>query len=137
MADRAPVKTKPCCYCLVAKSCPTLCDLMDCSPPGSSVLGISQAEYCSGLPFPSPGDLPDLVIKPASSAWQAGSSPLSHLRLPLIFMLSPFLGNLVHVRTAQNHFAMLLSSPVKGFKLYKADLPRHVIINRFSKTGIF
>ena len=27
----------------VAQSCPTLCDLMDCSPPGSSVHGISQA----------------------------------------------------------------------------------------------
>ena len=27
---------------LVAKSCPTLCDLMDCSLPGSSVTGISQ-----------------------------------------------------------------------------------------------
>ena len=29
--------------CLVAKSCPTLCNPMDCSPPGSSVHGISQA----------------------------------------------------------------------------------------------
>ena len=27
----------------VAQSCPTLCDPMDCSPPGSSVHGISQA----------------------------------------------------------------------------------------------
>ena len=26
------------CCCLVAKSCPTLCDSMDCTPPGSSVL---------------------------------------------------------------------------------------------------
>ena len=29
--------------CLVAKSCLTLCDLTDCSPPGSSVHGIFQA----------------------------------------------------------------------------------------------
>ena len=29
--------------CLVTKSCPTLCHSMDCSPPGSSVHGISQA----------------------------------------------------------------------------------------------
>ena len=29
--------------CLVAMSCPTLCDPTDCSLPGSSVLGISQA----------------------------------------------------------------------------------------------
>ena len=27
---------------LVSKSCPTLCNTMDCSPPGSSVQGISQ-----------------------------------------------------------------------------------------------
>ena len=29
-----------CCCCLVAQSCLTLCDPMDCSPPGSSVHGI-------------------------------------------------------------------------------------------------
>ena len=29
--------------CLVAQSCPTLCDPMDCSQPGSSVHGILQA----------------------------------------------------------------------------------------------
>ena len=28
---------------LVTQSCPTLCDPMDCSPPGSSVHGILQA----------------------------------------------------------------------------------------------
>ena len=32
-----------CCYCLVAQSCPTYCDPMDCSPPSSSVHGLSQA----------------------------------------------------------------------------------------------
>ena len=31
------------CVCSVAQSCPTLCDPMDCSPPGSSVHGILQA----------------------------------------------------------------------------------------------
>ena len=31
------------CCCVVTKSCLTLCDPMDCSPPGSSVHGISQA----------------------------------------------------------------------------------------------
>ena len=30
-----------------------LCDPMDSSPPGSSVHGIFQQEYWSGLPFPS------------------------------------------------------------------------------------
>ena len=31
------------CECLVAQSCLTLCDHMDCSPPGSSVHGLFQA----------------------------------------------------------------------------------------------
>ena len=39
-----------------------------CSPPGSSVHGFSRQEYWSGLPFPSPGDLPNPGIRPASPA---------------------------------------------------------------------
>ena len=35
-------KSWSCFYCLVAKSCPTLCDPTDCSPPGSSIHGILQ-----------------------------------------------------------------------------------------------
>ena len=63
-------------YFMHAKSlqaCPTLCDFMDYSPPGSSVHGLSRQEYWSGLPFPSPGDLPDTEIKPGSPAPQADS----------------------------------------------------------------
>ena len=41
---------------------------MDSSPPGSSVHGISQARILEGLPFPSPGNLPDLGIEPATHA---------------------------------------------------------------------
>ena len=36
------------------------------APPGSSAHGIFQARILSGLPFPSPGDLRDPGIKPAS-----------------------------------------------------------------------
>ena len=43
------------CACSVAQLCLTLCYPMDYSPSGSSVHGISQAEYWSGLPFPTPG----------------------------------------------------------------------------------
>ena len=42
--------------CLAAQSCPTLCDPMYCSPPGSSVHGIFWQEYWSGLPFSTPGE---------------------------------------------------------------------------------
>ena len=37
-----------------------------------------RQEYWSGLPFPSPGDLPDSGIKLRSPQWQADSLPLSH-----------------------------------------------------------
>ena len=36
------------------QSCPTPCDPIDGSPPGSPVLGFSRQEHWSGLPFPSP-----------------------------------------------------------------------------------
>ena len=48
---------------------------MDCRLPGSSVHGIFQARNWSGLPFPSPGDLPDLGIKPESPTLQEDSLP--------------------------------------------------------------
>ena len=55
----------------VTQSCPTLCNPMDCSLWGSSIHGISRQDYWSGLPFPSPGDLPDPGIEPGSPALQA------------------------------------------------------------------
>ena len=50
------------------QSFPTVSDPMDCSPPDSSVHGISRQEYWSWLPFPSLRDLPDSEIKPMSPA---------------------------------------------------------------------
>ena len=38
-----------CCYCLVGQSCPTLCNPMNCNPPGSSVHGILQARIVEGV----------------------------------------------------------------------------------------
>ena len=49
------------------------CDRMDCSPIGSSVHGFSRQEHWSGLPFPSPGDLPNPGIEHRSPALQADS----------------------------------------------------------------
>ena len=46
---------------------------MDCSRPSSSVHGILQEEYWSGLPFPSAEDLPDPGIEPGSPALQVDS----------------------------------------------------------------
>ena len=51
-----------------AQSHLTLCDPMDCSLPDSSVCGIFQQEYWSGLPFLSPVDLPNPGIQSESLA---------------------------------------------------------------------
>ena len=44
---------------------------------------ISQAKKTSGLPFPSPGDLPDPGIESSLLYWQLDSLPLSHQGSPL------------------------------------------------------
>ena len=62
--------------CLVAKSCLTLHDPMDCGLSGSSVHGIFWAFLENGLTFPSPGYLPDPGIEPESPASQADSFTL-------------------------------------------------------------
>ena len=48
---------------------------MDYSPPGPLSSEFSRQEYWIGLPFPSPGNLPDPGIKVGSPALQAGSLP--------------------------------------------------------------
>ena len=58
----------------VTHSCPTLCDPIDyiaCQAPLS--MEFPTQEYWSGLPFPSPGDLPKPGIKPGSPSLQADS----------------------------------------------------------------
>ena len=68
------------------QSCPTLCDPMDCSPPGSSVHGISQARILEWVAILSSEDLPNPGIKPVfpvSPAVQVDSLPLSHQGSPL------------------------------------------------------
>ena len=62
--------------CSVAQSCLTHCDLVDCSPPDSSVHGILQVRYWCVLPCPPPGDLPNSGIEASSPALQA-NLPLS------------------------------------------------------------
>ena len=75
------------CACSGTELCLTLCDPMDCCPPGASGHGILQAFAWSGLPFLPPGDLPDPGIKPHLVCllhWQVDSLPLSHLGSPEI-----------------------------------------------------
>ena len=56
------------------QSCPTLCDPIDCSPPGPPSLGFSKQEHWSGLPFPSPVH--------ESEKWKGGLSVVSDSSRP-------------------------------------------------------
>ena len=91
------------CACFITKMCLTLCDPVDYSLPvytsllcvlscfshvrlsvtswtvarqAALSMGFSRQEYWSGLPFPSPGDLPDPGIEPGTHTWWADSLPL-------------------------------------------------------------
>ena len=60
------------CRCLVAKFCPTFCDPMDCSPPGSLVHGISHARILKwvAISFPKPiSNLTQNHNKERNPAW--------------------------------------------------------------------
>ena len=58
---------------LVTKLCPTLATLWTAARQAPLSMGFSRQDYWGGMPFPSPGDLPNPRIKPGSSALQADS----------------------------------------------------------------
>ena len=86
--------------CVHSQLCVTLCDPWMVALQAPLSMGFSRHEHWSGLPFPSPGVLPDPGIKPRSSALQADSllckpprDPLDHQGSPHLTTLSvPFSG---------------------------------------------
>ena len=52
-----------------------LCNPMNCVVHQAPLSMELSLEYCSGLPFPSPGDLPNPGIEPRSPALQVNSLP--------------------------------------------------------------
>ena len=60
---------------LVTQPRPALCDSMDCGLQAPLSMEFSRQEYWSGLPFPSPGDLPNPGIDLRSPALQVDSLP--------------------------------------------------------------
>ena len=92
---------------------------MGCSPPASSVHGFPRQEYWSGLPFPSPQDLPDPGIERTSPAWQVGSLPLSHQGRPEVWL--PRSKQVAVKKTCSNqrssttHYQCLKRIEVQGF----------------------
>ena len=91
-----------------AQSCPTLWHPIDCSLFGP--LEFSRQEYRSGLPFPSPGDLPDSGITPQPPALQADPSPSEPPRKPRL-----------HLNKGPSDLYPLITKELKGEKLTEEE----------------
>ena len=75
--------------CVCAQLHLTLCDPMDCNLQAPLSMRFSRQGYWSGLPFPSPGDLPNPGIEPGSPALQADFSPTELQGKPSHFACDP------------------------------------------------
>ena len=80
-----------CCCCLVTKSCSSLCNSINSSPPGSSVCGISQMRIVEWVVLPfcressRPWDQTHISCIAADSLW------LSHQGSPSLYLPSMYL----------------------------------------------
>ena len=70
------------CCCLVTKSCLTFVTPWTVAGQVPLSMGFLRQKYWSGLPFPTPEDLPDPETKPASPACEVDSLLLSYLGSP-------------------------------------------------------
>ena len=142
--------------CLVTQLHLTLCYPMGCSPPGSSVHGISRQEYWRRWPFPSPGDFPDSGIKPTSPAAPAlaggffttvpPGSPYMHaptqicicldIRQPTICLI-PFFNiytcthisiYILEIRDTLQSYLWLYSTPLSGCTIFYLLSPHWRIV---------
>ena len=76
-----------CSCCLVSKSCLSLLQPKDCSPPISSIHGISQARILEWVAISfSRFNLPGPEIEPISPSLAGGFLPLSHQRDPKLIL---------------------------------------------------
>ena len=74
----------------VAKSYPTVCNPWTVAHQAPLSMGLPRQKYWSELPFPSPGDLPDPGIEPASLALESiffTTDPPGN-NLSIVFLLS-------------------------------------------------
>ena len=96
--------------CMCAKllqSCPTLCNPMDCSLPGSCVHGILQARIQEWVPCSPPGDLfPTQGSNPSLFRllhWQVDSLPGNLGNYPLPSILMPISKSYRSARCKSDH----------------------------------
>ena len=98
--------------CFVAQSCLTLCDLLDCSPPGSSIHGISQVKilgqlaisFSRGSSWPRDQICVSFTtcigrqVFPPSTTWEKWPSCSSFSFYIIVIIIIPFIENLLCAR---------------------------------------
>ena len=92
---------------LVGQSCLTLCVTRPVIHQVPLFMGFFRQEYWSGLPFPSPGDLPNPGIEPTSPALQADALPSEPPGKPFTLNLPKLLS--LHITTIpiNSYFALI------------------------------
>ena len=96
----------------VAQSCPALCNPMDyIAYQASLTMGFSRQEYWSGLPFPSPGDLPDQGLNPGLPHCRQTLYPPSHQGSPNYLLMK----SIHFCRALIGQFSIKLKTVLLGF----------------------
>ena len=123
--------------CYHTQLCPTLCDSIDCSLPGSSVYEIFQAQILeSRLPFPTPGDLPNPGIELTALAPPAladGFFTTCHLGCPKAVRMIAQKANGLARRPIEFHNISLYK--LLRYWLYSCEryIPKHIIKRLYLK----
>ena len=116
------------------QSCPTLCDHIDGSPPGSPSLGFSRQEHWSGLPFPSPmheSEKWKWSRSIVSDSWQPHGLQPTRLLCPWD---SPGKSTGVGCHCLLHH--LTLRSYNSSFQLYACQVEKNVVCLIDEKTEI-
>ena len=122
-----PPHTRSALYtCLVAQSCPSLCDPVDCSPPGSSIHGILQAGMLEWVvvPFSRRSSRPrDRTHVSCFLHWQVGSLPLAPPGKPQLCTHCPSIGSTKHTLLGSGHFRTFAHAAPAAGKTFRMTLP--------------
>ena len=119
--------------CSVAQSCLTVCNPIDCSPPGSSVHGILQARKVEWVPMPSSRGSSQPRGRTLVSClwhWQVDSLSLCHLGGPILLTYeSVFL-----LSDLKKNFFFLIFTKLCWFLPYKVVLVSAIDFNKANQV---